>query len=175
MKHSFTDRQSVAHRLLRIRRRGETAAEETRQETMLEAADLLGSWMLESAWVLKGGAPSDEPGFGLKPSGVIHYLADRRMAVMIAHENRPAVPGGVLAGSPEALIEAARTFVAYAGTFSVDGDHVVHHLDISSSQSAVGADYVREVRLDGDRLELTTPTTIPEGRPMHLVWRRVRA
>jgi hypothetical protein len=142
---------------------------------MLTAADLLGSWMLESAWVLRDGGASGEPGFGLKPAGVLHYLADGRMAVMIAHQDRPVIPGGALAGSPEALVEAARTFVAYAGTFSVDGERVVHHLDISSSQGAVGADYVRDVRLDGDRLELTTPATLPEGRPMHLVWRRVRA
>jgi hypothetical protein len=93
---------------------------------------------------------------------------------MIAHPGRRALPGGVLKASAEDMAEAARTFVAYGGAYSVSGDEVTHHLDIASSQSAVGADYVRQVRLDGDVLELITPPRIPEGRPMHLVWRRIR-
>jgi hypothetical protein len=134
-------------------------------------ADLVGSWRLTAAHLLRDGAPTDEPSFGRDPTGFIHYLPDGRMMVMIAHEGRRAPEPG----APDAdLLKEARTFTAYGGTYELAGeDHVVHHVDISSAQAGVGCDYVRRVRLDGDELHLITPDPIPIGRPMRLVWRRL--
>jgi hypothetical protein len=42
------------------------------------------------------------------------------------------------------MSDAARSFDAYGGTFSLGGNIVTHHLDISSYENDRGADYVLE-------------------------------
>lgn len=138
---------------------------------MLERHELLGSWRLIAAWEMIDGVVTDRPGFGLKPNGYIHYLADGRMAVMIAHENRQPITGD----DPAERLEAARSFTAYGGTWTLTDTHVIHHVDICSTQAGVGCDYVRIARIEGDRLKLRTPPSIPEGRPMALEWERIGA
>ena len=45
---------------------------------------------------------------------------------------------------------------AYAGTYTADGEKVVHHVDISWNQSWTGTDLVRFYKLDGNTLTITT-------------------
>ena len=137
--------------------------------------DLIGSWRLERAELLRDGLPSGILPFGERPDGVIHYLPDGRMAVLIAHDDRPEMHGGRAAADDAEWAKAARSFTGYAGTFDLMGERVVHHVDINSLQSEVGADYVRLATLDGDRLTLTTPPELPaDQRAMRLTWRRLR-
>ncbi|MFC3172842.1 lipocalin-like domain-containing protein [Novosphingobium bradum] len=137
---------------------------------MIDRARLLGSWKLVSAVVQKDGRDSDEQGFGPEPNGYIHYMPDGRMAALIAHTDQAAPPPG--ATDAERLAQAGN-FVAYGGFFTLDGDTVTHHVDVSSSAAGMGLDYVRHLTLDGDRLEIRTPPAIPIGRAMSLVWQRV--
>jgi len=71
------------------------------------------------------------------------------------------------------------SMTSYAGTFTVEGEKVVHHVDISWNQAWTGTDLVRFFKLDGDRLTITTaPARSPidgkEGRSV-LVWKKVKA
>ena len=45
---------------------------------------------------------------------------------------------------------------AYAGTYTADGEKVVHHVDVSWNQSWTGTDLVRFYKLDGNTLTITT-------------------
>ena len=45
---------------------------------------------------------------------------------------------------------------AYAGTFTADGEKVVHHVDISWNQFWTETDLVRFYKLDGNTLTITT-------------------
>jgi Lipocalin-like domain len=56
--------------------------------------------------------------------------------------------------------------IAYAGTYTTDGNKVVHHVDISWNGARVGSDQVRFYKLDGDTLTIrTTPNKSPiDGR-----------
>jgi len=70
------------------------------------------------------------------------------------------------------------SMAAYAGTYTVDGSKVIHHVDISWNEAWTGTDQVRFFELDGDTLTITTPVSKSpidgqEGRSI-LVWKRVR-
>ena len=67
---------------------------------------------------------------------------------------------------------------AYAGTYTADGEKVVHHVDISWNQNWTGTDQVRFYKLDGDTLTITSApsrnfTDGREGRSI-LVWERLK-
>ena len=45
--------------------------------------------------------------------------------------------------------------LAYAGTYTLDDEKVVHHVDASWNQAWTGTDLVRPYRLDGDLLTIS--------------------
>ena len=67
---------------------------------------------------------------------------------------------------------------AYAGTYTADGEKVVHHVDISWNQSWTGTDLVRFYKLDSNALTITTAPAQSafdgqEGQFI-LVWEKVK-
>ena len=66
---------------------------------------------------------------------------------------------------------------AYAGTYTADGDKVIHHVDISWNQSWTGTDLVRFYKLDGNTLTITTARAQSaidgEEGQFILVWEKV--
>jgi len=75
----------------------------------------------------------------------------------------------------EEQAEAFKTFLAYAGRYTLRGDKVTHHIEISSIQNYVDKDLVRSVRFHGDRIILVTPPTLVNGKiqTLELIWQRL--
>ena len=78
----------------------------------------------------------------------------------------------------EEAIKLYRTMVAYAGTYTLDAEKVIHHVDISSTEALTGTDQVRFYKLDGNTLTITTAPNKSaddgrEGRGI-LVWEKVK-
>jgi len=142
----------------------------------MKVEDLHGSWSLVRTYKLVDGAETEAPAFNRSSYGFIHYLADGRVAVLIAHE-RSKLSGDRRTSPDSEMAAAARSFDAYGGNFTLADDVVTHHLDISSYENDRGADYVRRARLTGDRLFLEMPEmTTAEGKVIFgLEWRRVVA
>jgi hypothetical protein len=71
--------------------------------------------------------------------------------------------------------EAFRTFLAYTGRYTLSGDKVIHHIEISSIQNYVGKDLVRSVKFQGDQIILVTPPTPVNGKipTVELTWQRL--
>ena len=94
-------------------------------------------------------------GFGGHAMGLVTFTPDGRMMLMVVDATRkpPAKP---TATDPEA-VGLYRTMIAYAGTYRVQGDEIIIHVEISSEQSLTGTDQTRSFKLEGDRL--TTATT----------------
>jgi hypothetical protein len=95
-------------------------------------------------------------GFGGNPMGLVTYTPDGRMMLMIVDATRkpPAKP---TATDAEA-VGLYRTMIAYAGTYRVQGNEIIIHVEISSEQTTTGTDQTRSFKLDGDRLTtMTTP------------------
>ena len=113
--------------------------------------------------------------FGEKPSGYISYLPDGRMHAMLVADNRAKPSGGVPTDKEKA--ELLGTMIAYAGTYKIDGNKVVHDVEVSWNQLWTGSKQVRFFRAEGDTLTITTavaksPRDGQEGRTM-VVFRRV--
>ena len=114
-----------------------------------QAADspVIGTWRLQS-YVREVSATGERYNlFGDKPDGYLSYAPDGRMYAILINTDRvtprDAVP------SDEEKIKLFGTLLAYAGTYTVDPDKVVHHLDISWNQAWTGTDQVRFYKLEG--------------------------
>ena len=95
---------------------------------------------------------------------------------MVAWSRRVAIAKALTTIRNE-LAASARTFTAYAGTYTCGVDEIVHHLDVCSFENDRTADYVRGARLEDGQLTLETPRQqTPTGvRSMSLVWERIPA
>ena len=49
-----------------------------------------------------------------------------------------------------------RSTTSYGGTYTIDGNEITHHVDISWNQSWTGTDQKRVARFDGNRVYLST-------------------
>jgi hypothetical protein len=131
------------------------------------AADnpLLGTWKLKSYLreVAATGERYNER--GEHPNGFLSYGADGRMYAIITWDNR-AKPLDVVP-TEEERIRLYGTMLSYAGTYTMDGDKVIHHVDISWNQIWTGTDQVRFYKLDANTLTITSaPNRNPvDGRP----------
>jgi hypothetical protein len=139
---------------------------------------LVGSWRLVSYEVRdEAGGFVDHP-LGDDAAGYLVYTADGFMSTQVMRLHRPRYrAGGFGDGTVAESASAARGYVAYAGTYHVDGDSVVvHEPAVSLFPNWVDTAVARKALLVEPRLELTTPEPLPYGRQQLtavLVWERV--
>src|SRR4051812_5360898 len=124
---------------------------------MPEPAELVGAWTLLSASATDDlGRRNDAP-FGENAAGRLIYTADGRISVMVSHGGRQLLSNEDLSiATPAERAEAFRTFNAYAGSYTLTGDRITHHVEIASLPNWVGRELVRMVRCRNDRLTLET-------------------
>jgi hypothetical protein len=77
----------------------------------------------------------------------------------------------------EERIKLYGTMISYAGSYTMDAEKVIHHVDISWNQAWTGTDQVRFYKLEGNTLTITTApaknfTDGREGRSI-LVWEKM--
>jgi len=70
-------------------------------------------------------------------------------------------------------VRAVEGFSAYAGTYSLDGNVVTHHVQFALNPELKGRDLRRSVRLEHGRLFIST-RNLGSPRTLNLVWERVR-
>jgi hypothetical protein len=142
------------------------------------AADssLLGTWKLQSYTRELTDTGRKYNLFGEHPNGYITYTSDGRMNAILTMDVRPKPVGAVPTIDQKEKLFGS--MVAYAGSYTVDGSKVIHHVDISWNEAWTGTDQVRFFQLDGDTLTITTPVTKSaidgqEGRSI-VVWEKAR-
>jgi hypothetical protein len=146
--------------------------------SVAQAADsIVGTWRLVSWVEEETESKAQHKNFGEKPSGILMYTADGRMSIIFADPSRQA------SAAPKATeTEAAnlyRSMVAYAGSYRLEGDKVLVHVDVSWNRAWDGTDRPpTTVEVKGDRLTYkTSPFVSPFiGKEMvaTLVWERVK-
>ena len=139
---------------------------------IMEANPLLGTWKLKAYIVTLANGERPTP-YGENPAGYLSYSADGRMQVIAAANGRIVPVGAVSDNERVALYD---TMFAYAGTYSVEADHVIHHVDISWNETWTGTDQIRLFEMSGNTLTLTTRITDPaSGVEAHYaaVWEKV--
>ena len=118
------------------------------------AADPVGTWRL-SSWVEEETESKIvHQAFGDRPLGLITFTADGHVAVIFSNPTRKP-PASPKATDAEAA-DLYRTMVAYAGTYSIDGDKLTNHIEVSWNQAWNGTSQVRFVEVKDDRLTVKT-------------------
>ena len=122
----------------------------------LEMEEVVGTWRLAAATrkIVDTDETIDAYG-GPRPTGWINYGRDGRMMVMCAYEgrDRPAANDKM---SDADRVKLHKTFFAYAGTYRLEGDRIIHDIDTSWNEAWTGTSQVRQVARQNGRLVLTT-------------------
>jgi hypothetical protein len=136
--------------------------------------ELYGTWKLISWTRRLLDTGETVAAFGKAPRGLLHYGRDGHVFWVMTKENR-AKPRDLTALSDAERGELYNTLVAYAGTFTFDGDAATHHVEVSWNEVWSGTAQVRHLRFEGQRLVMTTnPQSGVDGRPSSstFVWER---
>ena len=116
--------------------------------------DLVGTWKFRG-FTLTGQDGAVSQPWGDDHDGQIVYSPDGFMSVLIRQ------PSGLM---------------AYCGPYTIEGDAVVHHIEIASNPKWVGNAQRRIVKLEGRRVTLTNEDSLVggPGTRADLVWERAR-
>ncbi|MEX2279516.1 MAG: lipocalin-like domain-containing protein [Acidimicrobiia bacterium] len=135
---------------------------------------LVGTWRLVD-WTASVDDTVTRP-FGGRAEGILTYTEDGRMWATLQRRDRVLLGSGTLAAATaEQRAAAAAGYLSYAGTYTVDGDRVIHHVEVSLFPDWVGDEQIRMIGWqDGDLVLSTEPHTTPSGRVVvnRLQWRR---
>lgn len=135
---------------------------------------LVGTWRLAS-WENRSADGQVTYPFGQDAARYITYTEDGYMFVAIMTASRPLFSSeDILGGSTEEKAAAAETYISYCGTYEIQGEKVIHHIEVSSFPNWVGSDQERIFELKEDKLLLSTRPLLLSGRQQtaHLVWER---
>ncbi len=136
---------------------------------------LVGTWKLVSSTRKDVESGEESRTFGLHPTGFLNYSPDGRVMVVMVGDNRRS-PSGPVPTDAE-MIAWFKSALAYAGTYTVEGNQVTHHVEASSDPLRAGARLVRFFTLDGKVLTLTAAPTRywMDGRvsALTIVWEKM--
>jgi Lipocalin-like domain len=151
----------------------------TPQAPTPQAPAIVGTWRLKSIVdTLPDGSPYSW--LGARPTGEIRYDAAGHMAVQFMRDPRPTVAAGTARqATPQELRAVYDGYYAYFGRYKVSarGDSVTHFIQASLHPEEVGVVYRRAVRVEGDRLLITSQFIDESDRVVHrrfLTFARVR-
>src|SRR5688572_18043276 len=97
---------------------------------------IVGTWKLVSATTTTLDGIKNKTPYGNKPNGVLTYTAEGRMNVIISYDGRKRLSGADrIASPPEERAEAFSTSFAYAGSYTISGQNLIHHVEISSVEN----------------------------------------
>lgn len=118
-----------------------------------------GVWKLQSFLMsTKSGLVKFSP-LGKNPNGTLIYTENGCMSVHLSKQNRKHFSSqyamlGI--GKKAEVNDTIRNYVAYCGTFSLEGDTIHHKIDSHIIPNELGKDYIRYYKFENDRLILDT-------------------
>ena len=138
-----------------------------------------GTWILSSWTRLVGGI--EEPGLlGPNAFGQILYSPDGYMSANLMRRGRKRFATDDLIGPSDPLERAAAYdgYQGYCGRYEVDeaASFVLHRVSISSNPNWTESVQKRFVEFIGDRMKLTTPPILRQGKEaaVVLIWQRAK-
>jgi hypothetical protein len=139
------------------------------------AGPQLGTWILLSMETEDLETGQKQNLLGVHPSGYLSYGPDCRMSAILVKESREG-PAAWVATDAES-VELYRGLIAYAGSYSIDGHRITHHIETSWNQAWTGTIQVSEFNIDGQSMYVRTgPSKSPlTGRQTStaFIWVRV--
>ena len=135
-----------------------------------------GTWHLEAFTIAHPEKGTRDWGTNLR--GLLIYSSTGHVSVAINKDVKRDTTAGATASPTDTTAAAAPTdkdlldsMLFYAGTFSVNGTVITHHVTIASNPARIGKEMIRFAALAGDVLTLTTPED--SYGTAKLVWRRI--
>ncbi len=135
---------------------------------------LIGTWQLTS-WFNELEDGSKIYPLGSNASGYISYSADGFVFVhMNAADRDLYAVNDPFGGSSSEDSAAIKSQISYAGPYEYRREQVIHRVTASSCPNWVGSEQVRNVRLDGDTLELSAAGAVFQGKTVtaRVLWQR---
>jgi hypothetical protein len=133
---------------------------------------VVGNWKLVSFFTEELATGKKTALLGEHPKGYLIYTPQGRMMALVVHETRSPPK------TDEDRINLHKNMYAYSGRYTIEGDKITHHVDISWDEAWTGSDQVRYFKLEGDILTIkTAPSTnaiTGKESVSTLVWERER-
>ena len=143
---------------------------------LAEDNPVIGTWKLKSFFREVAGTSERYNQLGENPHGFLGYSSDGRMYAILVAGDR--IKPNEEAPTDEERVKLHKSMIAYAGTYTIDGGKVIHHVDTSWNGARTGTDQVRFFMLEGDTLTIrTAPNKSPiDGREGVgiVVWEKVK-
>jgi hypothetical protein len=121
--------------------------------SMAAEPSVVGTWALVSYTQQAPGAAPVKI-WGEKPTGYLTYLPDGHMFIVLGAEKRS--PAGAGAEGQARRAKLLDGLTAYAGTYTVEGDKIVHRVEVAWLPEWEGTKQPRWFKLEGDRLSVRT-------------------
>jgi hypothetical protein len=136
---------------------------------------LVGAWSLVD-WRIEYGDGRVTRPYGKDAIGQLLYSADGLMSATVSAGTRPRLEqANARLASDTQKAKAFDGYFHYAGRWRIDGDTVVHSVELALNPDMTGTEQRRRARMDGaNGLELSADEAIDEGSPRRhvLAWRR---
>jgi hypothetical protein len=122
---------------------------------MTDPSRFLGTWKLVS--IVREEVPSGVRTdlFGPDPIGYLNYSPDGRMMTVIVRRDRKRPSGHPI--SADEAVGLFRSMISYAGAYELQGEEVIHYVDISANELWTGTEQRRFFKFEDKRLTLSTP------------------
>ena len=136
------------------------------------ASDFVGTWKLIDYSFLHEDGTVEKP-WGENVVGFLIYSAEGYMSGNLS----PAGRRHNLEATTNEKPSRKRDYIAYAGPYTVEGETVTHHVEVSLFPNWLGTAQLRYHKREGDTLVLRTPP-IPSGDgtvAVQLTWHKVRS
>lgn len=118
------------------------------------SAQLQGIWQLVSYEVEVQATGQKQPVMGQHPSGYATFMPEGRVFFVFTGEGRQ--PGK----SAEERAKLLDTLIAYTGTYRIEGDQWITHVEAAWNPEWVGTEQRRTFKIEGNRLQVLTPWRI---------------
>ena len=123
-----------------------------------DATQLTGTWKLVSWLTRFDGGDTVEP-LGPNPKGRLVLTPDSHWIIILTGANRKP------ANTVEEKAALLDSLLAYSGKYTVEGDQITTHVDMSSNEIRANQDETRFFRIEGNMLTLRTPEIVSAVRP----------
>ena len=138
---------------------------------------IVGTWKLLAMTYRDEATGAQRDLWGERPIGFLSYTPGGRMSAVLAAADRKVAAASAGQSSVDEQARLFRDSFGYAGTYTLTGDGVVHHVEVASDPTWIGQDQVRTVRLEGARLIVSAPpmrtAADPNPRAMVLTWEKI--
>jgi len=115
---------------------------------------LVGTWRVASFSMMALDTNEVSRPMGENPIGYLQYSPGGHMVVFLSAGEMPKA--NLPFSDADRVAIYSKIFGAYAGTYSVDGNKVTHHVVASWRPDWIGGDQIRFVELNGDKLTIKT-------------------